>query len=130
LASAVDILRTAAEQETNLELSFFQKLKRWCYPPAQAECTAVCVPPGARLLLRDIPAKMQQQFCLCCSVQEVTFTQIGTVGFRDAVRFANDKELLLQRLTEGQRVRVLALSTEEPDFPAVLKSAVLSEAHL
>jgi hypothetical protein len=73
---------------------------------------------------------MQQQFCLCCSVQEVTFTQIGTVGFRDAVRFANDKELLLQRLTEGQRVRVLALSTEEPDFPAVLKSAVLSEAHL
>ena len=129
LTSAAEVLRETVEPKTNPELSFFQRLKKWFSPPAQTECTVVCVPPGARLLLRDIPDKMQQQFCLYSSVQEVTFTQIGTVGFRDAVRFANDKEVLLQRLIEGQRVRVLALSAEESDVPAVLKSTWLSEVH-
>jgi hypothetical protein len=48
-------------------------------------------------------------------VQEVTFTQIGVSGYRDAIRFANGTELLLQRLSVGQRIRVLALSAEHPD---------------
>ena len=74
---------------------------------------AVCVPPGARLLVRDIPDKLQKGLGLGSGVQEVVFTEIGTAGFRDAIRFSNGAELILQRLTEGQRVRVLALSSED-----------------
>lgn len=128
LATAVEVLRRANEQKTSPDLTFFGKLKKWFYPPVPAQCTAVCVPPGARLLLRDVPDKMQQLFCLYGPVQEVTFTQIGTAGFRDAVRFANGKELLLQRLQEGQRVRVIALSAEEPEEFAAPNGAVLSRS--
>jgi len=92
---------------------FIEKLKRSLFPPPARPCTAVCIPPGARLFLRDIPNRVQQDLELHSSEQQVVFTQIGTVGFRDAVRFENGIELLLQHLTEGQRVQVLALSNEE-----------------
>lgn len=128
LASAADVLRLKQErQNMSPNVTFLEKLKKWFYPPVPAQCTAVCIPPGARLLLRDIPEKMQQVFCLSSPVQEVTFTQIGTVGFRDAVRFPNGTEVLLQRLTEGQRVRVIALSAEDERFSAS-PHAVLSGA--
>lgn len=113
LASASEVSNLEKEREIPPNLSFFERLKKWFYPPAPNSCTAVCIPPGASLLLRDIPEKMQQIFCLQGPVQEVTFTQLGTVGFRDAVRFRNGTEVLLQRLSEGQRVRVLALSAED-----------------
>jgi len=117
LASAAEVLRLNQErQNMSPDVTFLERLKKWFYPPVPAQCTAVCIPPGARLLVRDIPEKMQQVFCLSSPVQEVTFTQIGTVGFRDAVRFPNGTEVLLQRLTEGQRVRVVALSAEEERF--------------
>jgi len=63
--------------------------------------------------VRDIPDKLQKSLGLGSGVQEVVFTEIGTAGFRDAIRFPNGAELILQRLTEGQRVRVLALSSED-----------------
>ncbi|MGH9517730.1 MAG: hypothetical protein ACRD3P_18850 [Terriglobales bacterium] len=66
-----------------------------------------------------MPEKMQQTYCLEVPIHEVTFTQIGTAGFRDAIRFQNGMEVLLQRLTQGQRVRVLALSFDE-DFSSTL----------
>lgn len=44
-------------------------------------------------------------------MEEVIFTQItaATDLYRDAVRFRNGCEVLLQRLREDQRVRVLSL---------------------
>ena len=127
LASAADVLRRQEERENAPpNLTFFEKLKRWLYPPAPSQCTAVCVAPGTQLLLRDIPAKMQETFCLPGPVQKVTFTQIGTAGFRDAVRFANGTEVLLQRLTEGQRVRVIALCAEDDLLTAWPRATVLS----
>lgn len=76
---------------------------------------AVCVPPGARLVLRDIPERLQRQFGVGPE-EEVTFTQLSASAncYRDAVRFPNGAELLLQRLTLGQRVDVLCLALEEP----------------
>jgi hypothetical protein len=70
------------------------------------------------LLVRDIPAPLQKELKLEGPAEEVVFTQIDTVGFRDAIRFPNGTEVLLQRLSEGQRVRVLTLSSDgvhEPD---------------
>lgn len=71
---------------------------------------AVCVPPGTHLMVRDIPPEMQQEFNVG-RTEEVMFTQISSSAFRyrDAVRFLNGHEVLLQRLEEGQRVRVLGL---------------------
>jgi len=73
---------------------------------------AVCVPPGARLLLRDIPKDLQQQFGIG-GTEEVTFVQLSATAyeFRDAARFSIGREILLQKLQCGQRVDVLALSS-------------------
>ena len=75
---------------------------------------AVCVPPGARLLLQDIPARLQQALNVG-SVEEATFVEQSADAFRhrDAVRFGNGREILLQQLAFGQRVLVLSLDTDE-----------------
>jgi hypothetical protein len=71
---------------------------------------AVCVPPGTRLLLRDISADLQRQLDVQAT-EEVTFVQLSAEAFRyrDAVRFRNGREVLLQLLKCGQRVKVLSL---------------------
>jgi hypothetical protein len=61
------------------------------------------------------PAKLRQACGFQDGVMEAVFTQVtATVNtFRDAVRFQNGVEVLLQRFEEGQRVRVLDLSLAE-----------------
>lgn len=83
---------------------------------------AVCVPPGARLRLMNIPEHLQRELGVASS-EVVTFVQQSAEAFRyrDAVRFANGREILLQRLSCGQRVEVLALeSAEQPETAASL----------
>ena len=78
---------------------------------------AICVPPGARLLLHDIPKDLQQQFDVQAT-EEVTFVQLSAEAYeyRDAVRFGNGREVLLQWLRCGQHVEVLSLrSGESPE---------------
>src|SRR5262249_1423232 len=72
---------------------------------------AVCVPPGDRLLLRDIPAALQSRLHVG-AMEEVTFVQLSADAYeyRDAVRFKNGQEIPLQKLTCDQRVDVLCLS--------------------
>jgi hypothetical protein len=83
---------------------------------------AVCVPPGARLLLNDIPKGLQRELGIG-EVEEVKFVEISAEvnTYRDAVRFKNSRQLLLQALREGQRVTVLSLTPEE------VEETVLSE---
>src|SRR6267142_2184495 len=52
---------------------FWETLKRSFSPPATA---AVCIPPGARLILHDIKPHMQREISVG-PVEEVTFTQIS-----------------------------------------------------
>ena len=77
---------------------------------------AVCVPPGARLLLRDIPKDLQHALGVG-EVEEVTFVQQSAEAsqYRDAVCFQNGREILLQQLQCSQRVDVLSLSSSEFD---------------
>ena len=74
----------------------------------------MCIPPGARLRLQDIPARLQHELNVG-PVEDVTFTQITAAvnSYRDAVRFTNGREVRLQELREGQRVMVLDLSVAE-----------------
>jgi len=75
---------------------------------------AVCVAPGTRLLLRDIPKGLQQQFGVGAT-EEVTFVQLSATPyqFRDAVRFSNGREILLQTLKCGQQVDVLSVPSSD-----------------
>ncbi len=88
---------------------------------------AVCVPPGARLLLQDVPAQIQQ-FLNVGPVEEVTFVQKSAESFvyRDAVRFANGQEALLQCLKSGQRVVVLSLGGEDMEENAKHEASVVA----
>lgn len=76
---------------------------------------AVCIPPGARLLLDKIPTALQQQLGVS-ETEEVVFTQRTWEAYvhRDSVRFANGCEVSLQKLRCGQRATVLSVAVEEP----------------
>jgi hypothetical protein len=80
---------------------------------------AVCVPPGARLVLKDIPKGLQRELGIGES-EEVKFVEISAEvnTYRDAIRFKNGRQLLLQALREGQRVTVLSLALEEVEQTA------------
>jgi len=86
---------------------------------------AVCVPPGARLILRDIPRSLQREFAVG-EMEAVTFTEISADvnTYRDALRFKNNRQVLLQALYDGQRVTVLSL------VPAEVEERVLFAARV
>ena len=69
---------------------------------------AVCVPPGARLLLRDIPRDLQCQFDVQAT-EEVTFVQLSAVSYeyRDAAFQKRPRGSVAT--AERQRVEVLSL---------------------
>lgn len=102
--------------------------RRWYEVLFPSLAVAVCIPPGARLLLRDIPARLASQLEVSSS-EEVTFVQRTADAFthRDGVRFANGREILLQQLECGQQVTVLKLQGEDDatpdnsDWPAALR---------
>jgi hypothetical protein len=114
LASPCD-LRKREECRRVQSHGFWQKFKEFFDPPSGPAIPAVCIPPGARLLVRDIPANMRRECGIQKDIEEAVFTQITAAEntYRDAVRFRNGFEVLLQRFVEGQRVRVLSLSAAE-----------------
>ena len=66
----------------------------------------------ARLVLRDIPRSLQRELGVS-EMEEVEFIEITAEvnTYRDAVRFHNCRQALLQQLREGQRVKVLSTSS-------------------
>lgn len=80
----------------------------WREVPFRIKKPAVCVPPGSRLLLRDIPEHLQRRLRVGAA-EQVTFVQLSAEAlvYRDAVRFANGREILLHRLHCRQLVDVL-----------------------
>ena len=129
LAPAAEIAALATERHAASGRGWWSALKN-CFTPSPANVVcAVCVPPGAQLLLRDIPERLQRE-CKVSATEEVTFTQITAMEYhyRDAVRFANGREVLLQRLAQGQRADVLCLSLEE-ELPQV-KAARIGTASI
>ena len=120
MASPADLKRAAAPS-CPARKTFWNAVKEFFNPPKTEPVPAVCITPGARLHLQDIPSRLQHEFGVG-PAEDVTFTQISAAAnsYRDAVRFANGREVRLQELREGQHVRVLDLSTaEELDLEAL-----------
>ena len=87
--------------------------------------TAVCMPAGARLRLSGINETVQRAFAIGPS-EDVTMTRLDVTGHahRDAVRFANGREVLLQSLHAGVSAELLARDLDEilglNDAPALV----------
>jgi hypothetical protein len=79
--------------------------------PRTNTAAAVCIPPGARLIIQGIPGRLQRDLNVG-PAEEVTFTQLtaSEYTYRDAIRFRNGQQILLQTLQEGQYVKVCDLS--------------------
>ena len=113
LASASD-LRKGQDRPKFQGNSFWLRLIQFLNPPDIQSLPAVCIPPGARLLVQDIPMRLQHEGRFK-EVEEAVFIQVTAHvnTFRDAIRFQNGVEILLQQLDEGLRIQVLGLSTAE-----------------
>jgi hypothetical protein len=82
------------------------------------------------LQVDGIPATLQKQFGVGAN-EEVTFVQLTAEPFRyrDAVRFNNGQEVLLQKLSDGLRMEVLSLALveEAPSPTPATRSSILEQ---
>ena len=112
LASPNDLKRATCT--SRVKKTLWTALKDFFDPPQNNPVCAVCIPPGARLQLEGLPARLQHEFGVG-AVEEVTFTQLSATvnSYRDAIGFSNGRRLRLQELREGMHVKVLDLSLAE-----------------
>jgi len=117
LASPSDFCSTAEPVQARAR-GFRSTLKGVLNAKRTKPVSAVCIPPGARLMLQDIPADLQHSLEVG-PIEEVTFTQLTAAvnTFRDAIRFKNGRQICLQELEAGQRVKVLDLSSAQAFEP-------------
>ena len=123
LASPPDLYK-ASQPAITCCRSWWKAFQDWFTPPQTSPVTAVCIPPSAHLILRDISSGLQSEYGLQPE-EEVTFVQLSAEPhtYRDAVRFRNGRSVRLQDLREGQRVTVVDLGDAEPvkgDGPGAL----------
>jgi hypothetical protein len=112
LASQADL--QARISRTGSNMSIWQRMKN-AFTGAfdSPEVPAICVPPGACLILRNIPLELQRRWNAAeeesvCFVQ--TSAEVNT--YRDALLFRDGRRVLLQDLREGMRVKVVSLDGE------------------
>ena len=118
MASVADLrvceeIRKAVPRKT-----FWQAVKAFFEEPSQvATPPAVCIPPGARLMVRNIPEDLQRRFRIG-QEEAVVFTQLSSEfnSYRDAIRFRGDREVRLQDLREGMPVQVLSLENASEQY--------------
>ena len=82
---------------------------------AARDCeTAVCMPAGAQLRLEGIGETVQRAFAVG-PVEEAVMIRLDVTGHahRDAVRFANGREVLLQSLNAGVSARLAERNLDE-----------------
>lgn len=99
-------------REMTAHRTFWQRVKSYFDPPSRGPAlTAVCIPPGASLLMKDIPKDLQCRWDVPES-ESVVFVQTNAQvnAYRDAIQFPNGEQLLLQELREGLRMRVVSLA--------------------
>ncbi len=116
LASPLDLEKANRRAENAASGTWWQRLKSWLNPPPlkSEKVPAVCIPPGARLRMQNIPDDLQKELGIS-PAEEVTFVELSASAYRyrDGIRFKNGREILLQYLDEGLHVDVLSLAGSE-----------------
>lgn len=103
-----------AEQDEQLTLERFSSGSMGF--AANRSCdTAVCIPADARLRLVGIAETVQRTLGVG-PVEEVTMTRLEHGPHKDAVRFANGRDVCLQSLNTGLGAIVLSLTPEFRDI--------------
>lgn len=126
-APAADLHAAQRSLKPAPQKSFWQTLKTLFEDPRHfPNVPAVCIPPGARLLLKNIPEDLQRQW----RVEEresVLFVQVSAAEntYRDAIQFRHGgPPVRLQDLRDGVVAQVLSLDSmqvaDEPDLAARL----------
>jgi len=107
LVSAVELNQT---QRQTTGQGFWGALRGLSLASYRPNLCAICVPPGARLILKDISPVMQKDFGLCPEEGgKFIETSAEAHRHRDAIQLANGIVIRLQDLSEGQRIEVLSL---------------------
>jgi hypothetical protein len=122
LASPTDLQVQQPVKEPVSDRSLWTRIKHLFEPDAEpAVPVAVCIPPGARLILKGIPADMQSRYHIQAE-ESVVFVQTSANPntYRDAIQFHSGRQVLLQDLREGMGIEVLSLAGaflgDEPEF--------------
>jgi len=126
LASLMD-LRVADKHVPRAPRSFWGYIKGILENPRESPLVmAVCVPPGAQLILKNVPEELQRRWNIE-EEEDVFFVQISANvnTYRDAIRFRDGRDVLLQTLREGIRVQVLFLENAYADSDKDLAIPVL-----
>ena len=101
--------------------SWWSAVRDWLLlSPAGSVC-AVCIPPGARLVVRNIPERLQVQLGIG-SEEEAQFIQLSATAFehRDALKFSSGRTAKLQELPAGLRMDVVSVAdATERELPAL-----------
>jgi hypothetical protein len=128
LASPADLDQARRLDGATAGKSWWSMLRSWLNPPPvrSDKIPAVCIPPGARLRMNDIPSDLQRELSVE-RIEEVTFVELSASAYRyrDGVRFNNGREILLQYLDEGLHVDVLSPGGSE--YPEVVPETLVEE---
>jgi len=110
LASPCDLVSVTREKPA-CGRNFWDRIRDLLTPAFDCpDAAAVCIPPGARLVLKSIPLHLRRKWDIA-EEENVTFVQTSNEvnRYRDALSFGNGRVMLLQYLAEGMPVRVISL---------------------
>lgn len=112
LASAVDVKHLNEPKDPRPSRSLWSGIKAFFQgDPQPIVPTAVCIPPGSLLIMRDISPLIQERYGVQAE-EGVMFVQTSANAntHRDGVEFANGRQALLQEFPEGVAAEVLSVS--------------------
>jgi hypothetical protein len=91
------------------------------------ECDlAVCVPADTQVRLEGIGETVQQTYGVG-AIEEVTMTRVEGGPYKDAVKFSNGTEVLLQRLDRGLTAVIVASGAELIDIADIVARQAVPE---
>ena len=111
LACSADLCATEVTKNPLRGQTFWQLLKGlFEFVPNEVQVPAICVPPGARLLWKSVPEDLRRTL----EIEEdgcVQFVQTSADvnNYRDALALPSGRQILLQNIRPGVRLRLLSL---------------------
>jgi len=116
LASPADLRPVKPIDVPAPQMTWWRRLRNFFLEPPHpsVQTCAICVPPGATLLVKNVPADLQRRWRVGAD-EEVRFVQISADEnrYRDSLQFKDRRKVLLQELREGMCLQVMSLGGSE-----------------